>query len=108
MKSLLVAIDILSKYAQVSPMKDKMGKSLIAAFNSILKKRRKPEKLRTEKGTEFINVSFQNYLKKEGIDFYITTNELKAAVVERLNHTLKSKLYHYFTSENMLRYIDDL
>ena len=50
-------------------MKDKTGKSLIAAFYSILKKGRKPEKLRTDKRTEFVNVSFQNYLKKEGIDF---------------------------------------
>ena len=44
----------------------------------------------------------------EGIDFYVATNKLKAAVVERLNHTLKSKLYRYFTSENTLHYIDDL
>ena len=58
-KYLLVAIDVLSKYAWVSPMKDKTGKSLIAAFNSILKNGRKPEKLRTDKGTEFVNVSFQ-------------------------------------------------
>ena len=89
-------------------MKDKMGKSLIAAFNSILKKGRKPEKLRMDKGIEFVNVSFQNYLKKEGIDFYITSNEPKAAVVERLNRTLKSNLFRYFTSENTLCYIDDL
>ena len=63
MKYLLVAINVLSKYAWVNPMKDKTGKSLTAAFNSILKKGRKSEKLRTDKGTEFINVSFQNYLK---------------------------------------------
>ena len=107
-KYLLVAIDVLSKYAWVSPMKDKTGKSLIAAFNSILKNGRKPEKLRTDKGTEFVNASFQDYLKKKGIDFYVATNEPKAAVVERLNRTLKSKLYRYFTSENTLRYIDDL
>ena len=107
-KYLLVAIDVLSKYAWVSPMKDKTGNSLIAAFNSILKTGRKPEKLRTDKGTEFVNVSFQNYLKKEGIDFYVATNEPKAAVVERLNRTLKSKLYCYFTSENTLCYIVDL
>ena len=47
-------------------------------------------------------------MKKEGIDFYVATNEPKAVVVERLNRTLKSKLYCYFTSENTLHYIDDL
>ena len=66
---------------------------------------RKPEKLITDKCTEFINESFQQYLKKEGIQFYTAKNEPKAAVVERVNHTLKSKLYFYFTGVNSLRYI---
>ena len=35
-------------------------------------------------------------------------NEPKAAVVERMNRTLKSKLYRYFTSVNSLHYIDIL
>ena len=69
---------------------------------------KKPEKLRTDKGTEFINESFQQYLKKQGIQFYTATNEPKAAVVERVNRTLKSKLYRYFTGVNSLRYIDVL
>ena len=35
-------------------------------------------------------------------------NEPKAAMVERVNHILKSKLYHYCTSANSLCYIDVL
>ena len=38
----------------------------------------------------------------------MATNEPKAAVVERVNCTLKSKLYHCFTGINSLRYIDVL
>ena len=91
MKYLQVVTDVLSKYAWIRPMKDKTSKSLIAAFNAILKKGRQPEKLLTDKGTESVNVSFWDYLKKEGTDFYATTNEPKAAVVERLNRTLKVK-----------------
>ena len=37
-----------------------------------------------------------------------STNEPKARVVERVNRTLKSKLYHHFTAVNSLRYIDVL
>ena len=59
--------------------------------------------MRTDKGTEFIDESFQQYLKKQGIQFYTATNEPKAAVVERVNHTLKSKLYCYYTGVNSLR-----
>ena len=97
---LLVIIDVLSKYVWVRAMKN--------AFDSILSEGRKPEKLRTDKGTEIVNESFQQYLKKKGIQFYTANNEPKASVVERVNRTLKSKLYRYFTAVNSLRYIDVL
>ena len=89
-------------------MKNKTARSLVQAFDSILSKNRKPEKLRTDKGTEFIDKSFQQYLKKQGIQFYTAMNEPKAAVVERMNPTLKFKLYHCFTAVNSFRYIDIL
>ena len=89
-------------------MKNKTARSLVEAFDSILRGKRKPEKLRTDKGTEFINAPFQQYLKKKCIEFYTANNEPKAVVVERMNCTLKSNLYRYFTAVNSLRYIDIL
>ena len=89
-------------------MKNKNAHSLVQAFDSILSEKRKPEKLRTDKGTEFVNELFQQYLKKQGIQFYTAKNEPKATVVERVNRTLKLKLYRYFTGVNSLRYIDVL
>ena len=71
---LLVVIDVLSKYLWVRPMKNKTTQSLLEAFDSILSKGRKPEKLRTDNGTEFLNISFQQYLKKKNIQFY-TANQ---------------------------------
>ena len=89
-------------------MKNKTARSLLEAFDSTLSEGRKPEKLRTDKGTEFFNESFQQYLKKKDIQFYTTNNQPKVSVVERENRTLKSKLYRYFTAVNSLRYIDVL
>ena len=105
---LLVVIDVLSKYVWVRAMKNKTARSLLEAFDSILSEGRKPEKLRTDKGTEFVNESFQQYLKKKDIQFYTANNEPKTSVVERVNRTLKSKVYCYFTAVNSLRYIDVL
>ena len=102
---LLVVIDVSSKFLWVRPMKNKNASSLLQAFDSILNEKRKPEKLRTDKGTEFIN---ESYLKKQRIQFYTAMNEPKAAVVERVNRTLKSKLYRYFMVANSLCYIDIL
>ena len=87
---------------------NKTARSLLEAFDSILCEGRKPEKLRTDKGTEFVNESLQQYLKKKDIQFYTANNEPKASVVERVNRTLKSKLYRYFTAVNSLSYIDVL
>ena len=105
---LLAVIYVFSKFLWVRPMKNKNARSHVQAFNPILSEKRKPEKLRTDKGTEFINESFQQYLKKQGIQFYTAMNEPKAAVVESVNHTLKSKPYRYFTGANSLRNIDVL
>ena len=105
---LLVVIDVFSIYVWVRPMKNKTAHSLLEAFDSILSEGRKPEKLRTDKGTEFLNETFQQYLKKKNVHFYTAYNEPKASVVERVNRTLKSKLYRYFTAVNSLRYIDVL
>ena len=69
MNYLHVVIDVLSKYGWVRPIKNKTALSLLEAFDSILSEGRKPEKLRTDKGTEFLNESFHQYLKKKNINF---------------------------------------
>ena len=71
-------------------------------------RKQKPQKLRTDKGTEFVNESFQQYLKKQGIQCYTAKNEPKAVIVERVNRTLKSKLYRYFTGVNSLHHVNIL
>ena len=82
MNYLLLVIDVLSKYVWVRLMKNKTAHSLLKAFDCILSKGRKPEKLGTYKGTEFLNESFQQYLKKKDIQFHTANNEPKASVVE--------------------------
>jgi len=65
--------------------------------------------LQSDKGTEFLNSTFQSMLRRCGIQFYTSKNEdLKAAVVERFNWTLKTKMFRYFTHENTRRYLDVL
>jgi len=65
--------------------------------------------VRTDKGKEFLNTQFQTLLKREGIEFQVCKNpEVKCAVVERVNRTLRDKLSRYFTYKNTYRYIDVL
>ena len=56
----LCVIDIFSKYAWVILLKDKKGKSIVNAFQKILKEsNRKPNKMWVDKGSEFYNNSFK-------------------------------------------------
>jgi hypothetical protein len=67
-----------------------------------------PQLLQTDKGTEFLNATFRKVLRENGnIRHYTSENDdIKAAVVERLQRTILSKLYRYFTHKNTTRYVD--
>lgn len=107
---LLTVIDAFSKYAWVTPLKNKTGKSMVEGFKKVLGNgRRKPLKLQTDKGSEFTNRTFQTYLKNNQIEFFTTENEdIKAAIVERFNRTLKEKIWRYMTHRGTYRYVDVL
>ena len=108
-KYLLCAIDLFSKYAFVVPLKDKKGISIVNAFKSILNKsKRKPNKIWVDKGSEFYNAFFKNWLQDNDIIMYSTNNEGKSVVAERFIRTLKSKIYKYMTSISRNMYIDKL
>ena len=107
-KYLLTVVDVLSKYAWVVPMKNKTGAEQKRAFESILKEGRKPLRLQTDKGSEFYNKSFQDYLAQQKITHFNTQSDTKASVVERFNKTLKQRLYRALTANATLKYLDFL
>jgi transposase InsO family protein len=105
---LLTCIDVFSKYARVEPLKNKTGSSLTQAFAKMIAKD-KGNFLQTDKGSEFLNSSFQKLLKDRNIKHYTSENDdIKAAVVERFNRTLKGIMWRYFTHKSTGRYIDVL
>ena len=94
--------------AWVQPLKAKTGVALVKAFDKILKQGRQPNRLQTDRGTEFYNRTFQRWVKDYGMDHFSTEGDAKMAVVERFNHTLRERLYRYFTAANTLRFDDAL
>ena len=101
-------MNVLSKYAWVVPLINKIGKSIIDAFETIFAER-KPGKLQTDKGTSFLNRPFQKYLKCSNVRHFTTENDdIKACVVERFNRTLETRMWRYFTKNSTHRYLDVL
>ena len=108
-KYLLCAIDLFSKYAWVIPLKDKKGTSIVNAFQKIISKGRKPNKIWVDQGGEFYNNLFKRFLKINSIEMYSMYNEGKSGVAERFIRKTKflssSKLFQkmfIFTCLTML------
>jgi len=103
---LLTVVEVLSKYAWVEPVKSKTGKDMTAAFEKILKRSegRIPRKLQTDDGKEFYK-TFQVLMTRKDIRHFSTSGDTKASVIERFNHTLKKRMYRYFTVKNTFSYL---
>ena len=105
---LLTVIDLFSRYAWAKPIKDKTGKEVKRAFEEIFALGRKCQRLQTDEGLEFDNRHVQRLLNQENIKFFTVKSQFKAAVCERFNRTLKTKMWRYFTRRGNYRWVDIL
>ena len=110
-------IDCFSKYAWSVALKDKTGFTVLEALKKIILSGiiklsgRKPNHIWVDKGKEFYNKNFDDWLKENNIVRYSTFGEHKSAVVERFNRTLKENMWKRFTAENTrnwIKLVDDL
>ena len=106
---LLVCVDVLSKYAWVQPVKNKTAIETANVFQHILKQDRKPWRLYTDKGKEFLGKPFQDMLSRNDIQFIQSESpDVKASIAENFIKPLKGRLWRYFTKNKTNRYIDIL
>ena len=94
-KFILVVLDIFSRYARARPLKDKTGSNVASALQEIMTQTR-PDKIWSDRGTEFYNTTVVNLLKSNKIELYSTHNEPKAAIAERFIRTLREKIESNF------------
>lgn len=104
---ILTVIDVLSKYAWAVPIQKKTPEAVVKAFEKILQESgRRPERLFTDRGLEFVGMPFKKYLREQAIQQLTSQNDTtKAAIAERYNRTLKTRLWKYFTYANTKRYV---
>ena len=107
---LLTVIDVFSKMLWVKPLKRKTGFEVSNAFKQIFTNGTNvPKCLQSDKGTEFTGSTVGKLFKHYKIKYVTTQNpDIKAAVVERVNRTLKTRMWRYLTHKNTLKYIDVL
>ena len=108
---LLFVIDVLSKYLWIEPVFDKSARTITKAFESIFERsnNRRPAAIQTDRGGEFIGRHTLNYLDSLKIRHREAANpDIKCSIVERVQRTIKEKMWRYFTHRNTKRYIDVL
>jgi hypothetical protein len=98
---ILVAIDCLSRYAWLQPLKTKTSKEVAFAFESMA-----PEckLVQTDAGKEFIGRPFQHLLEQRGIRFFTTPSNTKASMAERLIRSIKERFMRYFRAKRSTRW----
>ena len=103
---LLTGIDCFDRTGFGEKVKNKSGKEITRALKIIFKKRAF-HRMQTDKGREFLNSNVKQLLKDSNTELWISENDdVKAALVERFNRTLKDRMYKYFTANNTKRWID--
>ncbi len=106
-KWIIMCIDTFSKKLWSFKAKNKTGKVITNTLKGILTQE-KPKKLETDGGTEFKNRLFRALLKKLKIKTYSISSLRKCSIVERVNRTLKTRMYRAFTSRGSHVWIDIL
>lgn len=108
-KYILTVINIFSKKGYARSLKNKTGKEVTKAMESILNYLGHPIKnLHVDNGKEFYNSTMKTMLKKRNINMYSTFSTKKAAIVERFNRTLKNKMWKKFSFNGSHKWVNIL
>ena len=106
---LFFCIDVFSKRLWVIPLKDKTQTSTISAMKEVFDSLpRPPYKVEFDRGTEY-GLKFKKFLENNHVLWLHPRHKiLKAETVERVQKTIKQRLFKYFTYSRSLRYIEIL
>ena len=90
---IFIIIDNFSKYLWAIPLKNKYSPTITNEFSNILStSKRKPIKIESDRGTEFYNSIFQNFLKSKNIRHYSRYTDKGPSIAERVIRTLRNLL----------------
>ena len=105
----LVIIDNFSKYGWTIPLKNKNAQTIKDSFeNNLMTSKRKPNLIETDRGKEFYNNIFQDFLNKNDIKLYSRNTSLGAVFAERFNRTIRDLLKKIVFEQGDAKWVDIL
>ena len=93
-KYLQVRQDLFDWNVDAKGMKTKDSKETVKTFSKKTTKKNRPKKVWVDQGTEFAG-KFKDFCNAEGIEYYSTMSQTKAAFAERTIRSLKNMMYRY-------------
>ena len=90
---IFIIIDNFSKYLWAIPLINKYSQTITNEFSNILStSKRKPLKIESDRGAEFYNSIFQNFLKSKHIHHYSRFTDKRPSIAERVIRTVRNLL----------------
>ena len=101
-------MDEFSKYAWAIMVNSEDAKAITAAFEKLFTaaNSRHSRRLQTNKGKNVFNSNFKAMIKRHGIQHIASESEQMAAVVERFNRTIKTKIETLLSDHVTVRWVD--
>ena len=89
----LVIIDNFSKFGWTVPLKNKSAQTIKDSFeNFLISSKRRPNLIKSDRGREFYNNIFQDFLNKNSIKVYSRNSSYGAVFAERFNFPISNLL----------------
>lgn len=104
-KFMLMIMDLFTRQAWAFPMRSKSGREVASIFQPFFQQH-ETQRLQCDEGKEFYNKDVKDVLADYGIELFSIYSPTKAALVERLNRTIKGMLEKIFTATNSKNWID--
>ena len=105
----LIIIDNFSKFGWTVPLKNKNAITIKDSFENILiSSKRSPNLIETDRGKEFYNNIFQDFLNKNDIKLYSRNSSYGTVFAERFNRTIRDLLKRPVFEKGDVNWIDVL
>ena len=104
-----VTLDNFSKFGWTIPLKNKNAQTIKDSFENILiSSKRSPNLIETDRGKEFYNNIFQDFLIKNNNKLYSRNTSYGAVFAERFNRTIRDLLKKIVFEQGDAKWIDIL
>ena len=104
----LITIDNFSKFGWTTPLKNKNAQTIKDSFENTLISSKKPNLIETDRGKEFYNNIFQDFLNKNNIKLYSRNSFYGAVFAERFNRTIRDLLKRIIFEQGDAKWVDIL